>query len=380
MPDYTLLLRDSKTLTSQAELAFYKDAKWRRHVTEPGDFEILLHLEQIGAIADVARNRLVEIRRDGVYEFAGVIRKFHYEAHSKNIRIGGPDLKGFWLSSREIDPGASEFDSQSGVAAETAMKHYVDDHLVAPSAAARNVNNELTGITFLTQGDSLRGTSVEYSGRWVNLLTALIDLARSGDVLQDVIIRSDYGGYEYQVSSPVDATEDTGAIPVVFSIGWDNVSSLIYKEDFSAAVNALSVLGTGSGAARVVQEVLDAASIAADFRREGHLDSRQADTVAKLTQAGRIAIAQSLFDAISADAEPLLVGPTLYRNQWDIGYDVTLAIPELNVEIDRRIVEVQIRLDEQEGEKMEICIASSQLGLVRSLSQALAKANPSQVA
>lgn len=377
MADYTILLRNPRTLALLGELPVFLHARWRRHQREMGDFEITVNRNNV---ADdlIARNNIVEIRRDGEFEFAGIIR---YREIGDPVlggqrgdvwKLSGPDLK-WWLTNRLVDPGASQYDSQVGVATETALKHYVEDHLTAPADADRDVNTELAaGITFEVQPDASRGIDANFNGRFDNLLGGcLLPLARGADLLHDVVLLSDYSGYRYEVSEPTDATGT-----VTFSVGWDNVEKLIYREDYLSVRNSMYVLGQGAGAARTVEVVEDADGIAQDFRREGPIDARQADTVAKLQQVGNDRLESLLDDSLSAHAVPAIVGPTLYRQDWDVGYDVTVSISEVGIEMTRRIVEVIVQLTRDKGEDISISLGSRPKTQTRQIAEGQQRTNP----
>ena len=193
---------------------------------------------------------------------------------------------------------------------------------------------------------------MDKNARGEELRVVLTELAHKGDLLHDVVLKPHYTGYEYQVSQPVDATEGSGATPVVFGVGHNNVGEMVYVEHYPRIANAIYVLGQGQAAARTVREVKDAASITADFRREKALDGRASDTNAKLDMAGSVAISQSLLDALTARMNPLTVGPTLYRHQRDLGYDVTVAFNDVGGTLGRRLGAVAVNREQEEATRL----------------------------
>jgi hypothetical protein len=377
MAEYILRLRNPKTLKIMGVIPTFVGASWTRRTVKRGKFSVTLHKDALAANL-IRRNTIFEVLRDGVYEFAGVIRRRPYDSEKQLWTLSGPDLKGFWLSRREVDPGASEFDAQTGVSAEAALKHYVTDHLIAPTDDDRKVTNEVD-VPFTVEADAGRGSDVDYNARWQNLLDVLIEVAYAGGLIHDVVLRGD-NTYEYQVALPPDATASTGASPVIFSVeGLDNVAAAEYVEDALRLVNAVSVLGDRTSAPRPVRTVTDEESIQDDFRAEGHIDARQADTDAKLDQVGAVAIAQSILDTRTATMEPLTVGPTTYRDVWDLGYDVTVDFKDIGESVDRRIDEVTVTLDGQGGETVRVGLSQPPQTLERIMSEAVRRGNPSQV-
>lgn len=375
--EYVVLIRDPRTLALQGEVSRYQALHWVRRDLELGEFELSVATRDLPSVDLIARNMLIEIRRDGQAEFAGLIRgQRKYDAIAQTWTVGGPDLRWF-LSKRLIVPvNGQEFDSVSLVPAETAMLHYVTAHLGSPTDSRRALVSALSGLSFVVQTDSGRGAQVSFNGRFANLLTGcLVPLARSGDLLHELSLLPSYAGYQYAISLPVDATATTGAVPVIFSTGWGDVGQLTYDEDYSGVNNAVYVLGQGQGAARACVLVWEDQSVASDFWCESSLDSRNNADVAAMVLDGETAIQQALDAAIRLDAEPLIVGPNLYRSQWDVGSDVTLQIPEVGISVDKRIVEVKVQLDAHQGEIVTIALGSTQRTAARVMSAALAKSN-----
>ena len=349
MSDYVLRVRDPRTLKLVAMLPQYDGVTWTRRDLEAGSFQLDIFLDQLDDVADVARNNILEVVRDGTFEFAGVIRRSAYSALDRKFVLSGPDIKGFWLANREIDPGASEFDVQSGVVGETAMIHYVNDHLIAPSDSTRKMANELTSpITATARATAGKGSSVDFNARWENLLKLLVEIGERADLTHDIVISPNFTGYEYQVSVPTDATQDTGTTPIIFSVQWDNVGDNDYEENYLRVANAVFVLADGTGTGRTVREVKDTTSITDDFRVEAHMDARQADSTARQDEQGNLKIARLLADAITAKATPLTVADEAYRTDWDLGYDVSIAFNDIGKTLDRRIKEVKITLVRQQ--------------------------------
>ncbi len=376
MADYELFLRNPKTLALIAPLAKYVGVTWTRRTLAAGYFKAVVHKDQLDSASDIARYNIFEVHRDTAFEFAGIITNRSYDAINQQWTLAGPDLKGFWLSAREIDPGASEFDTQANVIAETAMHHYVADHLTDPTDGDRKVSSELTGLTFDVGFDAAKGNTVDFNARWENLLKLLVEIGERGNVWHDVVMLS--GGYEYQIYDSTDATEDTGSSPVIFSVGWDNVGESIYEEDYRRVQNAVYVLGTGTGDSRTVREVNDATSITADFRREGHLDARQADTNAKLDDQGNLMIARALAAAKTARMAPLTVADEKYRAAWDLGYDVTLAFTDISQTVDKRIEEITVTLSRQQ-EAITIGLGAPPQTLARMLAEITRRSDRAQV-
>jgi hypothetical protein len=377
-PEYALLIRDPRTLDLIGEIAHYRHAAFVHRDVEGGEFEITAHRLQVSEVL-LQPDSVVDIRRNGAPEFSGMIQKRVYNAIEQEWTIRGRDLKQ-WLMFREVIPDSGlEFDAAVSVTAETALKGYVTRHLVTPTDASRSVNLELAGITFDVEHDESRGPVVSFNGRHANLLTAVLQpLCVAAGLWHSVGFQPSYAGYRYSVHAYADKTAGTDAA-VVFSTEYDNVAMLEHTEDYLSLVNAVFVMGQGQGALREVREVADAASVTARFRRERSIDSRNNDTDATMDQDGAAVISQSLAATLSATAQPVLVATERYREAWELGDEVTLAIPEIGLAYNRRIVEVRVALTEQAGETVTIATGIPQRTQARIIADALRRVNRVQV-
>lgn len=338
------MVRDQRTLELERLIdpKIIRRASWTRRDLEIGEWRLELPRRSISATA-IARNKLLEVRRNGSREFVGVILDRQLDRLGEVWTIGGPDLKD-WLRRRVA--GLAAADARSG-AAETVAKGYVEDNL-GPSAdfVRRGSTELLEARTWTVEANSGRGETVSYSALRNWLDAVLVDVCRKGNVWHDVILAGSSepaDGYEYVIYEPVDATIGAGGTP--FSVRFDNVGQLRYAEDYRRTTNYLYVLGDGEAGSRAYREVQDASSVASDFRREGMFDGRNATTDAQLDDLGAAEIARQLAASITVDAQPLITSPNaVYREDWDIGYDVTVSIPDVSVEVNRRVVAATVEL------------------------------------
>jgi len=377
--EYVLRIRNPRTLRLVAVIGVYGSMSWTRRSVEAGDFSLAVPAAHIVA-DDLQHPNLIEVLRDGETEFVGVMQHCAYDATKEEWTISGQDIKGFWLSARITHPGDEEFAAQVNVPAEMAMKHYLAANLTEPADPLRDVHAELEA-GFTVESDLARGATVNYNTRWRPLLDVLNELAEMGGLTHDVLLQGAGAVpyYEYVVRERRDATA-TGGTPVIFSVTrFSNVAEAEYVRDALRLTNACYALGAGEGVARDRREVVDEQSIASSFRRESVIDARQADTVSKLEEAATLAIAQSLRDMVSARMQPLLVGPTLYRAQWDVGDDVTLEFAAIGVQADVRIDEVTVTIEGGE-ETVRVALGRRPQTLARIFSEVVARVRQVQVA
>lgn len=353
MTEYAFLVRNPRSLEVIAEIApqDVAEARWTRLAVEPGSWSLTIPR----ALADdtaIARQNLIEIRRDGSVEFQGYILERRLDAQGLLWTLEGYDLKD-WLNRRIV--GRTVSDDRSGVA-ETVLKAYVEANLGATAGTGRVASSELTGKTFTIEADATRGSTVEVSGQRSTLARVAAEICRQGDIGYEVTLTD--AGLVFGVIEPTDATTASGGTP--FAVNLDNVEGLGWRESYKSVQNALTVAGDGTGDTRTVRTVTDADSIASDFRREGVFDARQASTSAQLDAIGAAEIARQLSTAVAADVVPLTSSANArYREDWDVLWDVTVAIPVAGVTaIDRRIASASVSLTRDRGERITFSLGT----------------------
>lgn len=358
--DYAFLVRNPRTLEVIGEIPpqHVASARWARLFVEPGTWQLQIAraaAEELAAAAGVdliARQNLLEIRRDEAVEFRGYILTRQLDPQGLVWTLEGYDLKD-WLRRRVV--GRTTAVAKSG-AAETVLKAYVEENLGATAGTGRVATDELSAKTFTIETDAARGESVEISAQRRTLDQVAADICRQGDIGYDVELTDD--GLRFVVIEPTDATSGSGGTP--FAVNLDNVEGLGWRESYGNVQNALTVGGEGSGDTRTVREVSDAASIASDFRREGVLDARALTTNDQLDALGAAEIARQLAAAVAADVVPLTTSANgRYRTDWDLAWDVTVAIPAAGVAaIDRRIAAVTVTLTREAGERITFALGT----------------------
>ncbi|MCK9496899.1 MAG: siphovirus ReqiPepy6 Gp37-like family protein [Dehalococcoidia bacterium] len=395
--DYQILVRDLSTLEVVGEVPVYRNMTWQRRDLEAGSFSLTVPRQRLvtrrvydadeeewsetsaeESYGDlIALGRLIEVRRDdgdgNECEFAGVITDRALDAIRDQWTLTGPDLKGWFLERRIV--GATVEETVAATAGETAMKGYVDDH---GGTSGHPFAGELD-VDWDIEADTARGPDVDFTALRRNLLReVLVPIGRQSDLWHDVVIVEDgTPGYEYRVYEQTDATLDTGAIP--FSVSWDNVAAMTYRESIRGVANDLTVLGDGSGDSRTTRNVTDTSHINAHGRTEGLLDARDATTNDEIDEQGATAIADGIREAVQVTAEPLQAGVgSVYRRDWDIGRVVTVAIADEAISADRLIVGVEVVLESSGGrpdERVRMFLGDAEQTLPRVLARQLQARN-----
>lgn len=370
---YSFRVLNPRTFALVAEIApeDVVAATWTRMMYEPGPWALTIPAVRVAAldaahgVSVLARQNLIEIRRASEVdettglrtmdvEYVGCILERELSPDGQTWRFSGFDLLD-WLRRRVV--GSTTAVAKSG-AAETVIKAYVEENLGATAGAGRVATDELAGgKTFTIEGDLARGATVEYSAQRSTLDRVTADLCRQGGLLQSISIVA--GGLKYSVREPTDRTTSSPTPATIFSVNLDNASGIGWREGYRSVINAMVVMGAGTGDTRTVRTVTDAMSISTDFRREGTYEAKAATTNDQLDAIGAAEIERQLSAAVAAEVIPITSSPNArYRVDWDMGDDVTVAIPVAGVTaIDRRIASVTVRLDQQ-GERITFTLGN----------------------
>jgi hypothetical protein len=350
-PFITILSRDLRTLEVDGEIGGsdtpWRSMRWHRRDVEAGEFTLVV--PRIAAIRPLVKiGQVIEVRRGGQFEFAGVITSREIRGKDNEIVVSGPDLKGYFLERRMV--GRTAEVSVAAVAGETAMKTYVSGN----GGTSGDLFSAELSVDWNVEADVARGATVDFTALRRNLLSeVLAPIARRADLWHDVVILDGPARYEYRVYGVTDATEASGALP--FSLGWDNVGDLTYRESIRGVANDVTVLGDGTGDTRTVRSVEDSDHITTYGRTHGAIDARDATSNDELDEAGETAIADAIRESVNVTAVPLLGDEpgARYGTDWDIGRVVTVAITEEGISVDRLVVGVDFAAERRGGDTDE---------------------------
>lgn len=328
-------------------------ATWKRSDVNGGSFEITLPFNESGSGRRYTRTDLVlhsflEIRRNNVQEFVGVIESVEFIGDQRQWIISGPDLTSYYLGMRIVGATAAYVPNAP---AETVIKNRVENLLGPSAAAAQRIYTNLAAIPFTVVADQARGGTVTVPGQRQSLQQMSALWCKDGDVLPAITLAADYTALTFDATLPTDKTIATGSVP--FSVDWDNVESIRMKESTLEYKNDLYVNGDGSGDTRNQTEVSDAGMVGVHGRREGVVDARYATTAPQRTDVGTYELALRKQQLVAVQAVPLRTSASAqYRTDWDVGYTVTFSEPNLRADsVDIRIVGATVSLTRQDGEK-----------------------------
>lgn len=245
------------------------------------------------------------------------------------IKITGRGIDGIFADRLIVPPGGSSHDSQTGIVAETAMKHYVTDHAGPGAAASRQIPN------LVVIASSGRGSAVTVKGRYQTLLDMLTEIGQLATMGWEVTLDTSTADLEFDVVPGVDRSAS-----VFFDVLFDTALAQRWLTSDLDRKTVAVVAGQGSGAARtVVTRWLDASEPTGFSRRETFVDARDLDTTAALEARGdsKLKEMQSA-DRFETDINP--DGSFKYRTHWNLGDIITMRNTVWNIEQAARIVTV----------------------------------------
>lgn len=177
-----------------AEIDNHESLLFTRRWHEVGEFELRINrhkkhteLLQRGNLImlDASRNKVGIIRhREIALDEGGKA--------SETWLVKGIALKGV-VAQRVVVPPANDSHDRASGAAETVMKHYVNNHIVNPT----NVKRKIDMLTLAS--DQHRGSNISWEARFKNLAEELTEISKvSGlgwDVILDIQQKNGYSMY-----------------------------------------------------------------------------------------------------------------------------------------------------------------------------------------
>lgn len=337
---YTIYLRDANRNRiaqlddfSELEMVLRYNAvsTWLLEVPAGGDASNLL---AVGPPAGII------VERDGITILSGPVRQREriWGLKTDRITIAGVDDT-WWLGTRLALQTAlggglyQEYDTRTDIA-ETVMRQFVDVNAGASASAARQVPGLSAGTSY-----SL-GPTVTGRARFTNLLELMQYLGNLAG-LGFRVAQSDTS-LLFTVYAPVDRSTT-----VRFAPDLGNLSAYEWAEG-APVLNYVFVAGQGEGAARLIVERQDPASIARFGRIEYFRDARDVATAGELEQRGDESIANN------ASTSELRITPVdtdlvSYGRDYVLGDTVTVTVD--GVDVADQVKQVTIRLS-GDGEEL----------------------------
>ena len=240
-------------------------------------------------------------------------------------------------------PQGEDFDTRTG-AADDLAKEYVKYHAGASAAAPRQYS-DLT-----VQADATDCAVVTKSWVGEDLLSDLQNLATEQQFYWRMVPSTT--GVEFQTAYPLwglDRTKGNGVNDeLVYTFDRRNVRKMSYKRDLADHYNHAYMAGTGEGQYQLVEEVEDAAAVAAWKRREVWATASNYSTIPELDDEGErviqdrkpletMAITPARGGGISIDNLGDKV--TVFERRYGRTFEYSAIVTAIDVEVDRDGVE-----------------------------------------
>ena len=256
-------------------------------------------------LGNVEPDQIITIDRVNIYTDTKtrVYEGFHYTTVDQQLKDGDYLItfygSGFTdLLTRRIivPPEGYESRTYSGYA-ENIMKGYVTDCCVDPKPPETSPYDTARIMPNLTvEAFNYTGNDIDYSGRYVNLMTALETMSDEGNMTFGVVGTNDpIDGFEFQarpiwgLDRRINSSNPNKGTPMLFSTEIDNMAIPILSKNFSDEKNMVYVGGQGVGTDRNILKMIDinASLISPWARKEAFVDSRGEETLDGLIVAGR---------------------------------------------------------------------------------------------
>lgn len=314
-----------------ALLEDYATLEWTRPYWSAGRFTLEINRHTLNA-AGIARGRLLlppdESNLAYLVEQIETVLAAEGRA-SEVLRVSGRDYGGLFAERVVMPPGGLTHDVQSAVAAETALKHYVDLH-AGPGAP---VALQLPGLSLAA--DAGRGAAITYRARFQDLATVLKEIGQVAAMGWQITYTPATTSYVFDVIPGVDRSAS-----VFFDVAFDTALAQRWLTSDLDRKTVAIVAGQGEGTARtIVTRWLGGSEPTGLERREVFLDARDTADLATLQQRGDAKLRElQATDRFETEINPS--GSFRYRQHWDLGDLVTLRNVAWGIQQTARIVGV----------------------------------------
>ena len=347
----------STDLTLLGEIACMESVRLCRKFREVGEFEMVLSLAH--PMAD-------RLQRDRILCPAGEPHKaMIIEGIVRNTGSGMLSVTGYTLSGLlkrrvcvpPLQSGESYgYDRITGDA-ESLMRHYVANNVVAPQSTARRMD-----CMVLENENGGRGMKdVPWSARFETLDELLTAIGAYCDAGYTVVPDFEKKKLVFTFLPGRDKTGVNGTARVTFGLHMGNVSGTEEIQSAQQAPNAAIVGGAGEDENRLILSVCPGEE-AGLCRREMFVDAGSVDDPQEVAYEGTRRLAQrGIVHAIRAD---VLETPSCrYGVHWDLGDLVTVVTP--HVQMNARITQVQESHEAGKPMRLEVVFGDPVGGIER---------------
>jgi microcystin-dependent protein len=305
---------------------------YMRRYTAMDTFELVINRTRLWA-SELATGRLLYLPDEGdlVFLIEQIASVAEGSTRNDEMTVTGRSLEGIAMAERLVEPPLGEsHDRQTGVAAETAIKHYVRSHAADLAAAARQVPG------LVAAADAARGATVTVNGRYQTVLDLVREIALVAGLGWEITYDPASGDFVFDVTDGVDRSAS-----VFFDFAFETLERW---EEVTSVIDAKTVAlvgGRGEGIDRDLVTRWTGSEPTGFERREAFLDARDVELgeTTVLAQRGDAFLAATGAET-SLEADVHQYGGFRYREHWDVGDVVTVRNAERGLSYPARIVEV----------------------------------------
>ena len=244
---------------------------------------------------------------------------------SDKMQITGRGVKcclDFRKHMEEFSAGTG-YDVQTGVAYETAMRHYITQEIISPTDAAR----EIPGITFAAVDGTRGGTVADIQKRTESVLDTIIELSKTSALGIDFVWTGTGLNFEIVFYEGTDRYTVGDPDCVTLSVDFRNVKGYSYNEDTTQMKNVAYVGGTGNAAARTLSEVYNGTEPTGWARRETFLDASDCATTNQRVEKGQALLVDSAEDtSLTFEYNPVSQS-FIFGRDFTLGDIVNIVFP-----------------------------------------------------
>jgi hypothetical protein len=364
LPNYRILNKDFEQL---AEITNVTNVIWETAYSTVGTFQIQMPFDS--GLIDILQKDYFIIDVDHPQR-VGLLKNIQFQTSTDNetVIISGKTSLELLERRRTLPTSGLDYDVQTSVAVETAIKNWIKNNITNAVDTDRN-------ISFLEVAtDQLRGDTITVQTRYKSLLSECSDLATAYDLGHNIYYDEDTATLIYDVFEGIDRSSSQSVNDrVTFATDFGNILNEDYLLDTSNYRNVAYVGGSGTGASRVIEEVGTATG--AD-RYELWVDGSSSDDT-ELASKGLVELAKYQYaETISANVIALDVDnnevdpPFKLYDDFDVGDIVTVVIDKFNIQRDIRIEKV-VEIYSNQGNQIQLNFGSPLIDSTQRLANAL---------
>ena len=289
---------------------------------------------------------------DWYREYIGLFRGPSNPVESSGLKTWTANIVSLedFLARTTINYKAGTIFSYKKIAAETAMKEYVEENCGASATVVAGRLSDGVLPDFLVDTDLAAGAVWEGDKAYENLLDTLRSIADFANMdytvtWSDATNKFTFITYLNQLGvnrtttglNPATGKNAAGYYPVIFSLDRGNMASLVYSYNRTSESNVVTVMGDGDGATRVTRMRSTTAATDSPWNRR-EIARPQGGFLSQMDTFG-----DEVLESTKAIEEvsfvPLFQESCMYGKDFFFGDSITVRVK--GVDYNRRLVEIK---------------------------------------